>query len=176
MTTTPRPRRRGASPAPAGNEGAFTVADARPDASFADLAPVHRKLLEEPVTAVLATINGSGRPQLSPIWASHDGKWILLNSARGRLKDRNLRARPSASLIFVDPGDPYHYVTIDGVVEEIIDEDDPENGHLATRNIDDHAEKYMGTRPYPLRDPKGEVRVLYKVRPTRILTFGPVGP
>jgi len=62
-----------------------------------------------------------------------------------------------------------------GVVEEIIDEDDPESGHTVTENIDALAEKYLGTSPYPLRAPKGEVRVLYKVRPTKILTFGPVG-
>jgi len=59
-------------------------------------------------------------------------------------------------------------------VDEIIEEDDPKKGHLATENIDAHAEKYMGTRPYPLRNPKGEVRVLFKLRPTKILTFGPI--
>ena len=157
-----------------GNEKAFTVGKTRGGASLSDLAPVHRALLEDPVTAVLATIKKSGSPQLTPVWVSHDGERINLNSARGRLKDRNLRARPTASLLLMDPNNPYHFVTIDGVVDEIIDEDDPEKGHLATENIDAHAEKYMGTKPYPLRDPKGEVRVLYKLRPTKILTFGPV--
>ena len=74
----------------------------------------------------------------------------------------------------IDPKDPYHWLAIDGEVEDVIDEDDPDRGHLATENADAHSEKYMGVRPYPLRDPKGEVRVLYKVRPTKILTFGPV--
>ena len=158
---------------PAGQENPFTVKK-NSGASLSDLAPVHRALLVDPVTAVLATINRNGHPQLTPIWVSDDGERINLNSARGRLKDRNLRARPTASLLLLNPDNPYHFVTIYGVVDEIIDEDDPEKGHLATENVDAHAEKYMGTKPYPLRDPKGEVRVLYKLRPTRILTFGPV--
>jgi hypothetical protein len=59
-------------------------------------------------------------------------------------------------------------------VVRIIEEDDEADGHLATENIDDLADVYLGKRPYPLRDPRGEVRVLYKVEPTRIVTFGPV--
>ena len=79
-----------------------------------------------------------------------------------------------AIVLIVNPKNPHHYLTIDGVVEDIVDEDDPERGHLATENIDAHSEKYLGTSPYPLRDSKGEVRVMYALRPTRILTFGPV--
>ena len=74
----------------------------------------------------------------------------------------------------MSPRNPYHFMTIEGVVEEIIDEDDPEKGHLATQNADALSQKYLQTSPYPLRDPNGEVRVLYKLRPTKILTFGPV--
>ncbi len=159
-----------------GNENSFTVGRNRRNARLGDLAPVHRALLEDPaaVTAALATVKASGQPQLSPVWFSHDGERILLNSARGRVKDRNLRARPTATLLIVNPKNPYHYLTIDGVVEDIVDEDDPERGHLATENADAHSEKYLGTSPSPLRDPEGEVRVMYTLRPTRILTFGPV--
>ena len=159
-----------------GNENSFSVGQTWQDARLADLAPVHRALLEDEaaVTAALATVKASGQPQLSPVWFSQDGEHILLNSARGRVKDRRLRARPTATLLVVNPKNPYHYLTIDAVVEDIIDEDDPERGHLATENADAHAEKYLHTSPYPLRDPKGEVRVMYALRPTRILTFGPV--
>lgn len=157
-----------------GHENAFTVGARKPDASLADLPAAHRALLEDEkaVTAVLATTNANGRPQLTPVWLSHDGSHINLNSARGRLKDRNLRARPMATMLVMNPEDPYHWMSIDGVVEKIIDEDDSEVGHLATENIDALAKKYLGTTPYPLRN-HGEVRVLYKVRPTRVLTFGP---
>ena len=159
-----------------GNENPFTVGRNRRDARLGDLAPVHRALLEDTaaVTAALATVKASGLPQLSPVWFSHDGERILVNSARGRVKDRNLRARPTATLPVVDPENPYHYLSIDAVVEDIVDEDDAERGHLATENADAHSQKYLGTSPYPLRDPKGEVRVRYALRPTRILTFGPV--
>lgn len=159
-----------------GNENSFTVGQNRRDARLGDLPLVHRALLEDEaaVTAALATVKASGQPQLSPVWFSHDGERILLNSARGRVKDRNLRARPTATLLIVNPKNPYHYLTIDGVVEDVVDEDEPERGHLATENADAHSEKYLNTSPYPLRDPKGEVRVMYAVRPTRILTFGPV--
>ena len=160
-----------------GNENPFTVGDRKTVARLLELSPAHLALLEDDLKAVasLATINANGRPQLTPVWLNHDGSRINLNSARGRLKDRNLRARPVASIMLMNPNNSYHFITIDGVVEEIIDEDDPENGHLVTKNIDALSEKYLGTSPYPLRAPKGEVRVLYKVRPTKIPTFGPVG-
>lgn len=160
-----------------GHENPFTVGDRKKDAQLLDLAPVHLALLENELKAVasLATMNANGRPQLTPVWLNHDGTHINLNSVRGRLKDRNLRARPVVSIMLMNPANPYHFMTIDGVVEEITDEDDPKNGHLVTENIDSLSEKYLGTSPYPLRAPKGEVRVQYKVRPTKILTFGPVG-
>ena len=159
-----------------GQENSFTVGQKKTGVSLADLPDPHRALLSDeiPVTAALATINGSGTPQLTPVWFSTDGEYINLNSVRGRVKDRNLRARGFASLLLVNPQNPYHFLTIEGVVEQIIDEDDPQNGRLATENADALSEKYLKTSPYPLRDPKGEVRVLYKVRPTKILTFGPV--
>ncbi|MEM6284950.1 MAG: hypothetical protein AAF787_22355, partial [Chloroflexota bacterium] len=100
------------------------------------------------------------------------GEYVLLNSVRDRLKDRNMRARPNVTLLFINPKNPYHWMTIYGIIVEYIDEDDEENGHLATQNIDDLAESYLGERPYPLRDAKGEIRVLYRVQPTRIQTFG----
>ncbi len=124
-----------------GHENSFTVGNRKATASLSDLPDVHQALLGDhpPVTATLATINPNGRPQLTPVWFSHDEEFIRLNSARGRLKDRNLRARPLASLMLMNPGNPYHFMPIEGVVEVIIDEDDPEKGHLATQNADAHS-------------------------------------
>lgn len=157
-----------------GKEGAFTVGKRSQASQLTDLPPVHRDLLEKPVTGSLATVSADGRVQLTPVWCNHDGAYINLNSVRGRLKDRNLRERPDMTLMLVNPENPYHWITIYGRVVEIIEEDDEVSGHLATENIDDLAESYLGTRPYPLRDPNGEVRVLYRVEPTQIVTFGPV--
>lgn len=158
-----------------GNNDAFTIGARKPATDLTNLPAVHLALLDQPVTASVATINADGTPQLTPNWVHHDGTYIKLNSVRGRLKDRNLRARPSVVVMLVNPQNPYHWITIYGEVTQIIEEDDPQEGHLATESIDDLAEAYLGQRPYPLRDPNGEVRVLYLVRPTRILTFGPVG-
>jgi hypothetical protein len=77
-------------------------------------------------------------------------------------------------VMLVNPENAYHWMTIYGTVEEIIEEDDPETGHIATESIDTLASKYVGVTPYPFRDPRGEVRVRYKVRPTYIITFGAV--
>ena len=155
-----------------GNDRAFSIGDRKNLSGLNELADPHRQLLEKGVTAAMATINADGLPQLTPVWVNHDGTHVNLNSVRGRRKDRNLRARPDVSLMLVNPENPYHWITINGRVEEIIDEDDPTQGRLATQNVDDLSELYLGKRPYPFRGPKGEIRVLYKVRPTQILTFG----
>lgn len=155
-----------------GQPKAFTVGASK-QSTLAALDPAYKSLLETGVTASLATMNANGEPQLTPVWLNHDGEFINLNSVRGRLKDRNLRARPNVTLMLMNPKNPYHWMTVWGTVEQIIDEDDPKNGQLATNSIDDLSELYINQRPYPFRKPgDGEVRVLYKVRPSRIQTFG----
>lgn len=156
-----------------GNENAFTTGQRWHISGLAELPELHRSLLEKPVTAALATIKPSGLPHLTPVWVSHDGKHVLLNTKKGRLKERNMRGRPKVSLLRVNPQNPYHWITINGTVEEVIEETDSAKGGQATTHIDDMAERYLGKRPYPLRDPRGEVRVLFKVRPDYIMTFGP---
>jgi hypothetical protein len=71
----------------------------------------------------------------------------------------------------VNPENPYHWVTIYGEVDEVVEESDPERGHLATESIDSLAELYVDQRPYPFRV-EGEMRVLAYVRPEQIVTFG----
>jgi PPOX class probable F420-dependent enzyme len=157
-----------------GNEKSFTIGSRTQANSFNDLHPFFRGLLDKPVTASVATVSEDGRAQLTPNWCTYDGTYLYLNSVRGRLKDRNIRARPDVTVMLMNPENPYHWMTIYGVVEQIIEEDDPQQGHLATESIDGLASKYLGTSPYPLRDPQGEVRVLYKVRPVQIVTFGAI--
>ena len=158
-----------------GNARAFTIGERSAGASLCDLPAVHLALLDQPIIGSVATLNADGSAQLTPNWVTHDGTYVHLNTVRGRLKDRNLRARPSVVVMLVSPKNAYHWITIYGAVEQIIDEDDPARGHEATAGIDALALAYLGVSPYPLRDPQGEVRVLYKVRPARIVTFGPVG-
>ena len=156
-----------------GNDNAFETGRRGQLSSIADLDESYRSLLEKNVTATLATIKRNGLPQLTPIWVAHDGTHILVNTKKGRLKDRNMRERPDVAILCVNPENPYHWMAINGTVVETIEETDPVKGRQATDNVNEMAKRYINTTPYPLRDPKGEVRVLFKVRPTDVMTFGP---
>jgi PPOX class probable F420-dependent enzyme len=114
--------------------------------------------------AHLGTSMKDGAPQVTPVWFSYDGNHVLLNSAKGRLKDRNMRARPKVALSILDPENPYRYVQLMGHVVEIT-----ETGGDA--HIDALAKKYLGKDSYPWRSP-GEVRVIYKVAVDKVQTMG----
>jgi PPOX class probable F420-dependent enzyme len=122
-------------------------------------------LLTSKITfAHLGTVMKNGTPQVTPIWFSYDGKQILLNSAKGRVKDKNMRARPHVALSILDPDNAYRYIQIIGEITEIT-----EQGGDA--HIDSLAKKYLGQDSYPFRQP-GEVRVIYKVTPNKVQTMG----
>lgn len=120
----------------------------------------HRKLLDSKALANLATINKDGSPQVTPVWFDFDGTHVRVNSARGRLKDKNMRRDARVAVAITDPENPYHYLEIRGRVVEIT-----ESG--ADPHIDSLAKKYMGVDEYPLRQP-GEVRVIYRIEPLRL--------
>lgn len=158
---------------PAGEANAFKTGEHQHNLALADLPAKHRVLIEGPVTAAMVTHNADGTAQLTPVWVGADDTHILVNSVRGRLKDRNLRARPQIYLLFVDPEDSYHWISVVGEVDEFIDEDDPDRGHEATDTINAFSKLYLGEDVYPLRDPQGgEVRTLYRVAPKKITAFG----
>lgn len=123
----------------------------------------HAAILQSKSLVFLATVNASGAPQVSPVWFDTEGGLIRLNSAKGRLKDKNMRARKRVSLAVVDPENMYRWVGIQGTVVEIT-----ETG--ADAHIDALAKKYLGKDTYPNRRP-GEVRVIYKVRPDKVFTM-----
>lgn len=112
----------------------------------------------------LATIMPSGSPQLTPIWFNVENDNILINSAAGRIKDRNMRKRPHVALCIPDPSNPYRYLQIQGKVIEI-----------TTANADSHINsltmKYRGLSVYPYRQP-GEQRVKYKIQIDRVDAHG----
>ena len=142
-------------------------------ARLADLDPSQLELLDKPIYVIAATVRADGPPHMTVIWADRDDTHIYINSAKGRIKDRNLHARPEISLTFINPDNPYHWLTVEGMVVEIIDEEDRERAAEVTAHIDDLAEAYVNKRPYPTRQP-GEVRVKYKIQPIRIVAFGPL--
>ena len=140
--------------------------------SIDDLDPVYQQLIDGPVTVTLAT-QASDRIQLNAMWfeASPDRAKVHINTVKGRAKDRQLRANGAASVQAINPENPYHWVTVYGQVDDIIDESDPERGHLATESIDRLAKLYLDADEYPLRV-EGEERSLFTLTPTKIVTFG----
>jgi PPOX class probable F420-dependent enzyme len=105
-----------------------------------------------------------GSPQVTPVWFNTDGEYILVNSARGRVKDRNMRKRPKVALAIQDPKNPYRYLQIMGTVVEITTEGARE--HIDALNM-----KYRGTPKYTTGRP-GEERVIYKIAPRRVTRMG----
>jgi len=111
----------------------------------------------------LATRMPNGNPQVTPVWADLDGDRIVVNSAKGRVKDKNMRADPRVALSVVDPDNAYCAVMIQGRVVKITEEG-------ADAHIDKMAKKYLGLDVYPNRTPD-EVRVLYYIEPERVATM-----
>ena len=114
--------------------------------------------------ANLATVMPDGAPQVTPVWVDFDGKHIVINSARGRQKDQNMKANPAVAVAISDPQNPYRYIEVRGRVVKIT-----EDG--ASEHIDKMAKKYLGAEKYTNRKP-GEVRVLYLIEPEHITSMG----
>jgi PPOX class probable F420-dependent enzyme len=114
--------------------------------------------------ANVATLNPDGSPQVTPVWVDFDGTHVLINTAKGRVKAKNLAREPRVALSISDPENPYRYLGIQGKVVEMT-----EQGGDA--HIDKMAKKYMGKDTYPYRTP-GEVRLLVKIAPEKVHTNG----
>ena len=121
-------------------------------------------LFQKKAFASLGTLMPDGQPQVTPVWVDFDGKHVVVNSAKGRVKDRNMRRDPRVSMALIDPDNPYRHLQVQGHVVEIT-----EDG--ADQHIDKMAKKYLGQDKYPFRQP-GEVRVLYKIEPDRTVAMG----
>jgi PPOX class probable F420-dependent enzyme len=120
-------------------------------------------LFQKKAFAQLATLMPDGSPHVSPVWCDYDGTHIRVNTARGRVKDRNMRRDPRVGIDIMDPDNPYRHLSIRGRVVD------------TTENADDHidslARKYLGQDKYPFRSP-GEVRVMYRIEPEQTFTMG----
>lgn len=123
-----------------------------------------KDLMQKKALAMLATVGPDGSPQVTPVWFDFDGTHIRFNTARGRVKDKNLTRKPVVALAIVDPDNPYRYVQVRGRVADVT-----EAG--ADAHIDSLAKKYTGQDRYTNRKP-GEVRVTYTVLPEHVQTMG----
>ena len=129
-----------------------------------NIPETYRDLFQKRAFAHLATLMPDGTPQVTPVWCDYDGTHIRINTAKGRVKDRNMRRNPQVALEIMDPDNSYRYLAVRGRVAEIT-----ENG--ADAHIDLLAKKYLDQEKYPYRQ-AGEVRVLYKIRPERVSSMG----
>lgn len=120
------------------------------------LSPQELELLHEPQIATVATVMADGSPQLTPVWIDTDGEAILFNTAKGRVKHRNLVRNPRVAVTVVDKNDFYRLVNVRGTAEIV------EQG--ADEHIDKLAKKYLGADSYPWRK-ADEQRVIVRVVP-----------
>ncbi len=118
-------------------------------------------LFEKPSLSHLATLMPDGSPHLPPVWVDYDGQYILINTAKGRRKEMNMRERPQVALDIIDPENPFRFLSIRGRVVEITEEG-------ANEHRDRLDTCYLGIRKYPPRDPQ-EIRLICKILPERII-------
>ena len=130
----------------------------------------HRDLIDGPNLVTFTTIMPDGQPQSSIVWCNSEGERVLVNSTVGRRKDKNIRRDPRVTIMSLDPTNPYRWLEIRGAVEEITEEGGVEH-------IDELARLYANTPSYyghvtPAEQAPKETRVIYKIRPSRVLAFG----
>jgi len=114
-------------------------------------------LQQKKAFANLATLMPDGSPQVTPVWFDYTGGVIRVNTAKGRVKARNLKIGSPVALSIMDPDEPYRYLQIRGRVRRALEEG-------ADAHIDWLAKKYLGKDKYPFRQ-LGEVRISYEIEP-----------
>jgi PPOX class probable F420-dependent enzyme len=120
-----------------------------------------RDLLDKKKTfAHIATLMPDGTPQSTPVWIDYKNGKVLVNSAKGRVKVRNLTEGSPVAISITDPDNPYRYVQIRGHVTKVTEQG-------ADKHIDSMAKKYLGQDKYPFAKP-GEVRVLFEIEPEKV--------
>ena len=123
--------------------------------------PNIRKLFESKNFVFLSSLMKDGSPHVTPTWVDIENGYILVNTAIGRIKQKNISRDPRIALAIADQNNPYDVVTIRGEVIEQI------TGVPAEEHIDKLAKKYIDKDKFPNRSP-GEERIILKIKPERI--------
>jgi len=126
-------------------------------------------LFQKPTFAHLATLMPDGTPHVTSVWVDYDGRHILVNSTRGRQKDRNIENRREVAIEIPDPENPNRYLAVRGPVVAITEEG-------ADAHLNQLARRYLNREEYPasMRLP-GEVRRIYKILPKKVTVWDPFG-
>lgn len=125
-------------------------------------------LFERPIVVALVTVMPSGQPQATPVWCSYDGTHVLINTARGRQKDRNMRRNERVTVLAIDPENSFRWLEIRGRVAEVTEEG-------ALDHVNALAKKYRGDDDFYARQPERrgrETRVIYKIAPLKVNARG----
>lgn len=115
------------------------------------------KLFQQKNIVFIATLMTDGAPQLSPVWANYDSGYILVNTAEGRIKHKNILRDPRVAISVVSNNNPLDMTTIRGTVKEIIPDYDYTHADKLTQ-------QYMGQKNYPFKR-KNEKRIVLKIKP-----------
>ncbi len=126
--------------------------------SFSDL------MKQKKAFANLATVMPDGTPQVTPVWFDYQNGILRVNTAKGRVKARNMTKGAPVALAIMDPDNPYRYVQVRGRVRTVTTEG-------AESHIDALAKKYLGKDKYPWRQP-GQERLLLEIEPTSVQGMG----
>jgi PPOX class probable F420-dependent enzyme len=120
------------------------------------------ELLKGTNFATFVTIDPDGLPQSTIIWIDAAEGNVLVNTAKGRVKDRNVRRDPKVSVLVVKEGDAYDWISVSGTVVDI------EEGERAENHIDELSHRYDG-HGYTYKD--GQVREILTIEPERIIRY-----
>ena len=128
----------------------------------------YRDLFERPVVVTLVTVMPDTQPQATPVWCSYDGTHIWINTAKGRQKYKNMIERPKATVLAIDPENPYRFCEVRCAVLEI-------NEQQGLEHINSLSEAYTGEPDYYKYNPANrdkETRVVFKLSPTHVVSAG----
>jgi len=129
------------------------------------ISPDVAKLIDDKNFAFVATLMKDDSPQITPVWIDLVDGIILVNTAKGRVKQKNVSRDPRVAISIVDRNNPYNMVTIRGNVVK-------QTAEGADKHIDKMAKKYLGVDKYPFSMP-GEERILLKIVPSKIFHMAP---
>ena len=124
----------------------------------------YQDIVHKRTFAMFGTIMPDGQPQVTPVWVDAENGRILINTAKGRQKHKNVQRDPRVAVTLVDPDNPYRYVEVRGRVTEMTEKD-------ADSHIDKMAKKYLGKDKYPFAQPD-ERRILLKIEPEHVHGMG----
>lgn len=130
---------------------------------MADIPSEFHDLFEKKTFAHVTTMMPDGKPHVTPVWIDYDrdANRLLVNTERGRRKERNVASDPTIAASMIDPENPYRFLSVTGEVTEITTDG-------AREHIDELTRRYMGEDDYP--NPIQTERVILRIRPDELLT------